>query len=320
MPAEPSVSVCIRAYNRPDELRAAIASALAQTYDDLEVVVSDDSGRWRHVAEGFGDPRVRYHPNPAPSGPAGNLSRAASLARGRFIAILNDDDRWLPGFLEATVGVLERDPDVGVAFTDDYFEIGGRRARRALPFTPGRHDNFLPELLAHSMPASASVVRRSAWDDGERRVPVSSEVVGDALVWLRTASAGWPFHYIDEPLGISGLSASQVTWSEAGLPSRMIATHEAFRFDDPACEALRRARVAEFLLSRAHRHLASGRLRDAWQDVGRAHSTSPRTLGIRALLALTGARARAVRWAIDCPHALVPMLGLWRRLRPAVLR
>ena len=45
MHGEPHVSVCIRAHSRTDALRSAIASALSQTYTDLEVVVSDDSGR-----------------------------------------------------------------------------------------------------------------------------------------------------------------------------------------------------------------------------------------------------------------------------------
>src|SRR3954452_15338560 len=112
MAADPHVSVRIRAHTRTDELAAAIASVLDQTYGDFELVVSDDSGGLEHVAAGFGDPRVRYHRNPGPTGPAANLSRAVSLARGRLIAVLNDDDAWLPGFLSATVDILDRHPDV----------------------------------------------------------------------------------------------------------------------------------------------------------------------------------------------------------------
>lgn len=319
MSGDPHVSVCIRAHTRADSLRATIASALAQTYRDLEVVVSDDSGRLEDVAAGFGDPRVRYHPNPAPAGPAANLSRAVSLARGRYIAILNDDDRWLPGFLAATVEVLDRHPDVGIAFSDDFFEVRGRRVQRRLPFAPGRHDHFLRELLEHSMPASANLIRRAAWEEGERATPVSAELVGDALVWLRTASAGWPFWYVDESLGISSVHGGQVSWSDTSLPARMIATHAAFRFEDPACEALRRARLAEFLLARAHAHVLRGRFSDAWADIARAHRASPRPLGVRAVLALTGLRGLAIRWGVTHPRFLVPVLGIWRRIRPSVL-
>jgi glycosyltransferase involved in cell wall biosynthesis len=82
MPGEPQVSVCIRAHTRADGLRAAIESVLGQTYGDFEVVVSDDSGRLESVAAAFGDPRVRYHRNTHPDGPAANLANAVSLARG----------------------------------------------------------------------------------------------------------------------------------------------------------------------------------------------------------------------------------------------
>src|SRR4051812_2860828 len=124
--SRPEVSVCIRGW-RAEPIEAAIASVLAQTYGDFEVVVSDDSGDLQVVAGGFGDARVRYSRNPSPAGPAMNLSRVVGLARGRLIAILNDDDRWLPGFLATTVGVLAGNPGVGLVFTDDFFEVGGRR-------------------------------------------------------------------------------------------------------------------------------------------------------------------------------------------------
>jgi glycosyltransferase involved in cell wall biosynthesis len=316
---EPHVSVCIRAHGRPAELAATIASVLEQSYRDFEVVVSDDSGEVQDVAEGFGDARVRYFRNPAPSGAAGNLTHAVTRSRGRLIAILNDDDLWLPEFLAEAVGVLERNPDVGLVFTDDYYEVGTKRVRRDLPFRPGRHEQFLRQLLEHSMPASATLMRRAAWDEGERAVPLTPLMVGDVMAWLRTAAAGWPFYYLAEPLAVSRLHGGQVSLSEAGLPARMIATFEAFRFDDPVCESLRRARLAESFLARAHAHLTRRRFGDAWRDVGRAHRAAPRPMGIRALLALSGLRGAAMRWVISHPRLLGPLLGTWRRVRPPVL-
>jgi glycosyltransferase involved in cell wall biosynthesis len=319
MPDEPHVSVCIRAHTRADGLRSALASVLAQTYDDFEVVVSDDSGQLESHTDSFADPRVRYHRNPKPDGPAANLGRAVSLARGRLVAILNDDDYWLPEFLSTTVAVLDRNPDVGIVFSDDFFEVGDRRVRRQLPFTAGRHDRFLRDLLEHSMPPSAAVMRRAVWDDGERAIPVSPRLVGDGVVWLRAAAAGWPFYYVDEPLAISRVHGQQVSWSDAELPARLIATYAAFRFDDAICEDLRRARVSEFLLARAHVLAIRGRLRDAWADVGRAHRTAPRTMGLRAVLALLGLRGLTIRLGSSHPTLLVPILKLWRRVRPPVL-
>ncbi|MEA2440027.1 MAG: hypothetical protein QOH76_1451 [Thermoleophilaceae bacterium] len=320
MPGDPHVSVCIRAHTRTDELAAAIASVLDQTYGDFEVVVSDDSGRLEHVAAAFGDPRVRYHRNPDPAGPAANLSRAVSLARGRLIAILNDDDSWLPGFLSATVDVLDRHPDLGIVFTEDFLQVGDRRVRSRLPFAPGRHNRFLRDLLEYLLlPASSKVMRRAVWDDGERAIPVSPQVVADPFVALRAASASWPFYYLDEPLAISRIHAQQVSWSDSHLPTRLVATYDAFRFDDPVCEELRRARVAESLLARAHVLVLHRRFADAWADIGRAHMTAPRPLGLRAALALSGLRGLAMRRGASHPWLLVALLELWPRIRPAVL-
>jgi glycosyltransferase involved in cell wall biosynthesis len=316
----PAVSVCIRGHGRPDALAATIESVLAQSYADFEVVVSDDSGGLETVTASFADPRVHYHLNPAPAGPAANLKHAVDLSRGRFIAILNDDDLWLPRFLAGTVAVLESDPEIGIVFTNDSFEIGARRTKRDLPYAAGRHDRFLAPVLEHGIPASATVMRRRVWDDGERATPLTSQMVGDGAVWLRSAQAGWPFYYLDEPLAVSRIHRGQVSWSEDGLPTRMIATHAAFRFDDPVSESLRRARLAEFLLARAHGHLVAGRLREALADVARAHRQSPRPLGLRALLAITGLRRLTMRWGSSHPNVLVPVLRLWRRIRPPVLR
>jgi glycosyltransferase involved in cell wall biosynthesis len=315
----PAVSVCIRAHGRPDALAATIESVLAQTYDDFEVVVSDDSGGLEPVTKSFDDPRVLYHLNPAPAGPAANLKHAVEQARGAFVAILNDDDLWLPRFLASTVAVLERDEEIGIVFTNDLFEVGTTRTARDLPHAPGRQDRFLAPLLEHGMPASATVMRRAVWDEGERAAPLTPEMVGDAAVWLRSAQAGWPFYYLDEPLAVSRVHRGQVSWNEDGLPARMIATHAAFRFDDPVCERLRRARLAEFLLARAHGHLVAGRFHAAIADVGRAHRASPRPFGLRALLAITGLRRHTMRWGSSHPRMLVPLLRLWRRVRPPVL-
>ena len=191
--------------------------------------------------------------------------------------------------------------------------------RRRLPFAAGRHDRFLPELLEHSLPASGVVMRRAVWEEGERVTPVSPSMVGDAVVWLRSAAADWPFYYVDEPLAVSRVHGDQISWSDARLPSLLFATYDAFRFDEPRAEQLRRARVAEFLLARAHAYAVQGRLRAAWHDVGRAHRTAPRPFGLRALLALTGIRAPVMRWGASRPLALVSVLELWRRMRPPVL-
>jgi glycosyltransferase involved in cell wall biosynthesis len=316
----PDVSVCIRAYRRPHSLVRSIGSVLAQTHDDFEVIVADDSGELGGVVNSVGDLRVRYFRNPERLGPARNLSRAIGLARGDYIAILNDDDRFEPDFLARTVEVLDHHRDVGVVFTDDYFEAGTRWIRRRLPYTPGRHDRFLREVLEHSIPVSAVVMRRTVWDQGEEARPIAADMVGDLTTWLRAASAGWPFYYIDEPLGISAFHPGQVSWSETNLASRIAKTFLSFEFDDPVCELLRRSRASEFLLARANLHLRQRRLRSAAADVRQALAVDPQRFGARSLLALAGVRPVVARYCAAHPRLLAAVLLTWRRIRPPVQR
>jgi glycosyltransferase involved in cell wall biosynthesis len=315
----PKVSVLIRAYRRPALLANAIESVLAQTYADFEVVVSDDSGELGTVSERFEDPRVRYSANPAPLGPAANLRRAAELARGELLAILNDDDQWLPRFLETAVSRFDLDPGLGVVFTDYWSDIGGRPVRNRFPYAPGRHDSFLRQLLEHSIPVSGNLMRREVWEDGERRVPLRTGMVGDDTTWLRAAGSGWAFHFVPEPLAVLRVHRGQLSWSERELPGRNIATLRAFRFEDAACERIRRARIAENHLARAHLHLRRARLRAAVADLRAARREAPDVSWIRAALALSGVRPAVMRWGSSHPRLLAPLLELWPRLRPAVL-
>jgi glycosyltransferase involved in cell wall biosynthesis len=315
----PAVSVCIRAYERPERLRAAIESVLAQTYSDFEIVVSDDSGRLGPVARAFGDPRVRYHANPHPAGPVANIRTAFGLARGRLLGLLDDDDRWLPGFLETVVERFERDPGVGVVFTDVFLETAGRRVPRRPSLAAGRHGNLARELLDQcAIFPSAAVMKRAVWEQGEREFPLLDSAAGDLTMWIRATLAGWTFHYVDEPLVSYRLHADQLTWSDSGLPTRVIATFERFRFDDPVCEDIRRARVAEARLVRAGAHLRRGRLRSARRDLAAARAIAPWSLGLRGWLAALGVRGWVVRRFAGRPRLLVAVVRVWSRVRPSV--
>lgn len=115
----PAVSVLIPTHDRPQLLREAIASVLGNGFEDLEIIVSDDSpsGSAREVAASFGDSRLKYFHNPPPGAKAGNWDYAARQASGTYCFKLDDDDRILPGFLRRCIEVLDREPDVASVYT-----------------------------------------------------------------------------------------------------------------------------------------------------------------------------------------------------------
>jgi glycosyltransferase involved in cell wall biosynthesis len=103
------VSVVITAMNRPLELDRAIASVLAQTYQSFEIVVVIDGPSDVidpvHVA-GL-DERIRVLPLAQNVGLAEARNYGIRAAHGNWIALLDDDDEWLPEKLAAQVAMAE---------------------------------------------------------------------------------------------------------------------------------------------------------------------------------------------------------------------
>src|SRR5437868_13215420 len=122
MSADPPVSVIITTFNRTHYLEEALASAIHQAYENLEIIVSDDCGSTdvEHIVVRPGDSRVRYRRNTKRLGVAANTLAASLEARGKYIAYLNDDDAWEPSFLATLVPPLEADDELSVAFSDHF--------------------------------------------------------------------------------------------------------------------------------------------------------------------------------------------------------
>lgn len=118
--AAPTVSVCMPVYNGENFVADAIASILAQTFADFELIVTDNASidRTETIVRSFAsrDPRVRYIRNPTNIGAAENYNLGYRLSRGRYLKWAAHDDVLSEDFLERTVAILERDPTVSIAF------------------------------------------------------------------------------------------------------------------------------------------------------------------------------------------------------------
>jgi glycosyltransferase involved in cell wall biosynthesis len=107
-----AVSVCIPVFNGERYIGAALASVLAQTFDDYEVVVVDNCSddKTVDIVEGFDDPRIRLLRNESNIGAEGNWNRAVDEARGRYVKLLCADDLLHPTCLERQVALLDAHP------------------------------------------------------------------------------------------------------------------------------------------------------------------------------------------------------------------
>ena len=116
------VSIIVPVYNRSIYLKQAIQSAIGQTYQNIEIIVSDDCSpdSPEAIVKSFDDPRIRFRRNQKNLGVASNIISAVKEARGKYVASLNDDDVWNENFLEKLVPQLENNQDLVLAFCDHY--------------------------------------------------------------------------------------------------------------------------------------------------------------------------------------------------------
>lgn len=105
----PLVSVITPTYRRPDRLRRAIDSLVAQRHEAWEQIVVEDGGPAdaEHVVAAVDDPRVRYSFVPK-SGPADARNRGLELARGAIVTYLDDDNVMHPLWLHGVVWAFDR--------------------------------------------------------------------------------------------------------------------------------------------------------------------------------------------------------------------
>ena len=102
-------SICIPAYKRPENIDRLLSSILIQTFNDYEVIITDDSGddSLKDVLEKYSNLPIKYFRNEKPLGTPANWNYSISLAKGEWIKIMHEDDwfadeRSLAFFAEAT--------------------------------------------------------------------------------------------------------------------------------------------------------------------------------------------------------------------------
>jgi glycosyltransferase involved in cell wall biosynthesis len=103
----PAATIVIPTHDRPLLLQRAVASALAQTTTDIEVIVVDDASA-EPVRVQARDPRLRVFRNQRSLGVSAARNVGLEHARGRWITFLDDDDELLPDMVQASLEVARR--------------------------------------------------------------------------------------------------------------------------------------------------------------------------------------------------------------------
>ena len=118
-PTTSMVSVGMPVFNGERTIRVALESVLAQTHENLEVLVYNNGSTdgTEAIVLDFerNDPRVKYRAGKANLGPSHSFSETFRMSSGPYFMWLADDDELESSFVERGVDLLESDPDIGVS-------------------------------------------------------------------------------------------------------------------------------------------------------------------------------------------------------------
>ena len=280
----PLVTIGIATFDRLHYLKESVESALAQTYDNIEVIIGDDGTnysiqQWGNKLAGQ-DERARYQHNSHNLGLAGNWNAIADAAHGEFIVIIGDDDRLLPGFVRKMVDVIL--PDFQVAFSNHYLidTKGDRLQAKSVEHTRNyRRDTLPPGELANAaasvwqnlVPMSAALVRTEVI----RRLRFREDLnTPETELFVRLAQEGGRFIFVPDYLSEYRVHSQSQT--SAGLYSERLAEYLLPISVAPDVEPFKREFIGPLLVNAVSRCLQNGERESARRFLRSEYYPRPR--------------------------------------------
>lgn len=209
----PKVSVIIPTHNRAAFLQAAIQSVLNQTFQDFEIIVVDDASKDEtgEVVRSFTDQRIRYIRHETNKGQGATRNAGLRHASGEYVALLDDDDEWMPQKLEKQVRLLDStSAKVGMVYTGvSRVEVSSRRLISQL--IPEKRGSLFEEMCEKNWIGGCSTVllRRACFEKiGWFDEGLAAQA--DYDMWLRI-SKEFDIEYIREPLVLYTVHGNRIS-------------------------------------------------------------------------------------------------------------
>lgn len=258
--SKPSITVVIPLYNKEREIEGTLRSVLAQTPLPDEILVVDDGStdRSAEVVRGVASPRVRLITQPN-AGVSAARNRGIAEARGEYIALLDADDQWEPGFLAEIVAMIDEFPGCGLYCTG--FRVVGDDGAYPAPGLQQRGvvENFFRDS-AHRYIAipSVSCIPRRVFDT-VGGFPEGMKIGEDLYVWILIARR---YAVCYSPALLVRYSRVASNRSAAGYtPERTV--HSFEELYDPAAPVEEREFIARAALGKALIQSVKGGTREA---------------------------------------------------------
>jgi glycosyltransferase involved in cell wall biosynthesis len=226
----PRVTVFIPTYNRAEWLGESITSALAQTYEDFVLVVSDNGStdETPDVVAAFDDPRLRYVRLERNIGLNSHFNRCYDTAATEYMFLIPDDDRMRPDALERTIPVLDENPTVGLVhgcadLVDGDGEIiaAGHHMSGLEGSAIQTAESFVRSAIdrGYTVHASTALIRTKALE--RTRLRHEDFPVTDVGLWMRVALS-WDIAFLARTLAVVSIHSSAYTADGRGV------THDGY--------------------------------------------------------------------------------------------
>ena len=212
---KPLVSVVIPTYNRADDLRRALDSVVAQSYDRWQVLVVDNHSEDNtdEVIASYNDPRIQLYTIHNHGVIAASRNKGIQVAEGEYVAFLDSDDWWCDNKLAESVAHLEQGLDV---VYHDLWLVTQEGQEKFTRTGKGRNVSkpVFQDLIREGNPLmnSSVVVRRALLEQigylSEDKALIAME---DYDAWLRIARLTDRFAKIPGVLGFYWMAGGNVT-------------------------------------------------------------------------------------------------------------
>lgn len=187
------VSIITNCYNGEKFLEETIQSVLAQTYTDWEYLLFDNCST-DHSAEIFlshKDPRFKYYRNDHTVSLGHGRHDAFEMVSGDYVCFIDSDDLWMPEKLAKQVAIMEKDPEVGVVYSD-FLYFGRINLERK---TSGEGYKTTKDILeCYDLGVSDTMVRRSVVLDNHIEINKDYDIIADFDLFTRLSRVTRVYH------------------------------------------------------------------------------------------------------------------------------
>jgi glycosyltransferase involved in cell wall biosynthesis len=285
----PRVSLVITSYNQQEYLSEAIESAIDQTVAAFEIIVADDHSKMDGSIEAIREYEAQYPGlvrglfQEKNVGIPKNRNSALQMVKGDYVAILDGDDRLLPGFIEQHGVALAANPQAHVSYSNRYDinQHGERRPRDRSLQPSGEVLAYIAhgrKGILRSMVAKYDLVKAAGFLD-------ENHYHYDGFILTLRLAKLTPFVYLPDPLmekrEHAGGTAKGISFSEKERCFQDILA-EVMRVTDELPEKDKRAIRNEWL-AKISKLSVKARMEDgdwpgAWMEVARQLVSDPRRI------------------------------------------